>query len=97
MKHNGWISLAEQYLKTSKLIMEQIVIHKNKWFMIDDKPIEWENYSEATKWSDFNTFVPALFLMQHGIELIVKGLFTMISIEIEQTHSVVRMIKMLRS
>jgi hypothetical protein len=70
----SWITLAEQYIKTSKLIMEQIVANQNKWFMIDDKPIELEQYFEETKWSDFNTLVPSLFLLIHGLELLLKGI-----------------------
>ncbi len=81
-----WFTLADQYLRTSKLIMEQIKNCKNKWFMIEDKPIEWDAYFEATKWSDFNTFVPSLFLLEHGIELLLKGIYVWAGNEIIENH-----------
>ncbi|WP_251554005.1 hypothetical protein [Neobacillus muris] len=84
--HNIWFSLSEQYLKTSKLIMEQIRTNNNKWFMIEDHPIEWDQYFEATKWSDFNTLVPSIFLMQHGLELLLKGFMKMYGEQIPRNH-----------
>lgn len=92
-----WLTLSEQYLKTSRLIMEQIRSHKNKWFMIDDKPIEWNDYFEATKWSDFDTFVPSLFLMQHGLELLLKGLSIWSGVEVKKTHNVACIIQKLKT
>lgn len=99
MKNNygHWISLAEQYLKTSKLIMEQIIQHENKWFMIDDKPIKWEEYFEKTKWSDFNTFVPSIFLLIHGFELLIKGLVLYCGGSIKNEHDVTKMMDFLRN
>lgn len=85
--NDAWIVLSGQYLKTSKLIMEQIRANENRWVIVDDWPIEWTDYFEKTKWSDFNTFVPSLFLMQHGLELLIKGLYLWFEkSEIDKNH-----------
>lgn len=93
--YSNWIILAEQYLKTSRLVMEQIVVNQNKWFMIDDEPIPWEKYLEETKWSDFNTFVPSLFLLIHGLELLLKGMVKWSEKEASYDHNVSYLIKVL--
>lgn len=72
--HDIWLILAEQYLNTSKNIMQQIVNCGNPWIMISDQPIEPQDYAEYVKWSDFNSLVPSMFLLMHGIELMLKGL-----------------------
>ncbi|MGG1638258.1 HEPN domain-containing protein [Paenibacillus sp. NRS-1760] len=85
-RHNNWLTLSEQYLKTSKLIMSQCRTNKNAWAVISDNPIKWEDYFEKTQWSDFNTLVPSLFLLQHGLELLVKGLLVMLNIDFGREH-----------
>ncbi len=35
--------------------------------------------NKVTKWSDFNTLAPALFILMHGYELLVKGLYILIT------------------
>lgn len=93
--YGHWISLSEQFLKTSKLIIEQIIQSKNKWVVLDDKPIELENYFELTKWSDFNTLVPSIFLLMHGLELLVKGLVAFCDGVIKYDHKISDMISFL--
>jgi len=35
--------------------------------------------NKVTKWSDFNTLAPALFILMHGYELLVKGLYILMT------------------
>jgi len=65
--------------------------------MISDSKIEWDEYFEATKWSDFNTFVPSLFLLLHGLELLLKGMVIFIGKEIEANHKTKNLISVLES
>lgn len=94
--YDNWFALAEQYLTTSKLIMEQIIANENMWIMISDEPIEMAAYNEATKWSDFNTLTPALFLLEHGIELLLKGLLLWSGNDYEINHNVNEIIETLK-
>lgn len=99
MKNNykHWIILAEQYINTSKLIMQEMIKCKNKWIYIGDKPIKDEEYFETTKWSDFNTLVPSIFLLVHGLELLTKALVTYCGEEIKREHDTTNMIKFLKN
>ena len=42
-RYKEWLSLAEQYLRTSKLILEQIVGSENKWIIISDISFDIED------------------------------------------------------
>lgn len=99
MKNNygHWISLSFQFLDTSKTIIEETIASENKWCIIDDKPIDFDNYLEKTKWSDFNTLVPSIFLFLHGLELLMKGLISYYDNDIPKNHKVSSLLNTLKS
>lgn len=99
MKNNygNWISLAEDYLRTSKLIMNETIKYENKWVVVSDSSISLEEYEERTKWSDFNTLIPAIFLLLHGYELLLKGVCLKSGIDIKTNHKLDYMIRNLEN
>lgn len=80
----SFLSLAEKYLHTCKNILEQNIESENPYHVSDP-----ENVQALTKWSDFNVFIPTLFLFYHGIELALKGLLLNINKQIQQDHDIV--------
>lgn len=70
---HSFLALAIQYLHTTESILEETIKSGNIHFYSGDKLKEGE-YSEVTKWSDFNVMIPSLLLLLHGIELSLKGL-----------------------
>ena len=54
--------------------------------MISDTPIFEDEYKRATRWTDFNTMVPTLFIFYHGCELLLKAILTLRGIEFEAKH-----------
>lgn len=72
MKSLEFLTISSKYLITTQNIISEIIKSKNKWIVLSDsKDID---YNDETKWSDFNTLIPTLFLLYHGIETIIKGL-----------------------
>jgi len=70
----SFFTLAIKYLLTTKNILEQIIDTGNKHVITGDTNDTWSNYEENTKWSDFNTIIPTMFLFFHGLELLCKSL-----------------------
>lgn len=70
------LTIWHKYLHTSWLIFKMNAESWNIHVMSGYGPCEitQEEYSNTTKWSDFNVSVPALFLFFHWIELILKWL-----------------------
>lgn len=84
----GWLRLSFQFLDTGSLIIEKIIANKNTNYVISKKEISEKQFLEETKWSDFNTLTPALFLITHGFELLIKGLSTYLNVKIKKTHNI---------
>lgn len=99
MKNNygHWICLSFQFLDTSKAIIEETISSKNKWCIISDNPIDFDDYFEKTKWSDFNTLVPSIFLFLHGTELLMKGLISYYNSDVKFDHNSNKFIALLKS
>lgn len=66
--YNSWISLSFNFLDTSKAILTENIKNRNTWCMMSDTNIDFNDYLEKTKWSDFNTLIPTMFVLLHGIE-----------------------------
>jgi hypothetical protein len=92
-----FLQLSQQYLLTSKLILQQLRDSNNISVIVSDHKIETYELIEATKWSDFNTLTPALFLLRQGMELLVKGLAIWIDEDPADTHQTGKMIDYLRN
>jgi HEPN domain-containing protein len=83
----NFLLLADQYFRTSKNIIEEMINSDNKWVIVSDNTINWSEYDYKTKWSDFNTLLPALFLIYHGLELLLKGFLKYIKVDYEKNHN----------
>lgn len=71
----SFLTLSQKYLHTTKNILGQTIKTGNQWIAdFDDEDKMWDKYFEVTKWSDFQTIIPTLFLFFHGLELLCKGL-----------------------
>lgn len=69
----SFLTLGIKYLHTAENILEELVASGNQHVVFGDYGTS-ENYSEITKWSDFNVLIPTLFIFYHGVELVLKGL-----------------------
>lgn len=81
----SFLTLSQKYLHTSICILEELVKSNNKFLVLLPNSDEKE-YSEATRWSDFNVILPSLFLFYHGLELVMKGLVLLKDKKISCTH-----------
>ncbi|OEF97218.1 hypothetical protein BHF71_11190 [Vulcanibacillus modesticaldus] len=79
--------VGEQYLNTSKILLDKMVETGNKHTVISDKEISWIEYENLTKFSDFNVLIPTLFNFYHGLELIIKGMLRLHNAEFKPEHS----------
>jgi len=79
--------------------MKMMVSTKNKWVVIKDYDdaldkldertrlnVISKRYRNDTEWSDFNTLIPALFLLIHGLELAAKGLLVFLNHDLSTNH-----------
>jgi hypothetical protein len=62
-----------EYLMLAENVAKEIVAQGNNWIVVEDYPIDENEYNERTKWSDHCIMVPLLFNFYHGTELLVKG------------------------
>jgi hypothetical protein len=88
--------VGEQYLHTSRILLDKMVESGNKHIVISDKEITWDEYESLTQFSDFNVLIPTLFNFYHGLELILKGMISLNNAEIETEHSFDRLLCMLK-
>lgn len=109
MSYNNWIVLAEDFLRTSQSILKMMVSTKNKWVVVKDYDnslgdldensrleIISDRYRNDTEWSDFNTLVPALFLLLHGLELSAKGLLAYHNRSVTSHHDLLSILEELK-
>lgn len=81
-----YYSLAQQFLLTSSAVIREMIATKNPWVVVTETPLDFEEYDRQTRWSDFNTMLPSLFLFFHGSELLCKGVLLQTGREIPATH-----------
>ena len=93
----NYLRLSQQYLITSQLILQELRKNRNVNYVVSDKEIKDEEFWEITKWSDSNTLTPALFILRHGMELLVKGLSGWAEIEHPKNHHVEDMLKIIKN
>ena len=85
--------LADQYLETSKLILNSLVENENSNFGLGTTWEECEkNCLENSLKSDFTLFIPTIFASLQSIELFVKGLLLLNGLEIQNDHETSNMI-----
>jgi len=69
----SFLTLSIKYLYLTRNVLNENIKSGNLHMMSMNEEITGEEYSEATKWSDFNISVPILFNFYHGLELLLKG------------------------
>ena len=74
-----FLQLGLDYLKIASNILGENLKAGNKHVVISDYEIIEESYGIETQWSDFNIIVPTLFNFYHGLELVLKGLLSIIT------------------
>lgn len=82
----SYFILAQQFLLTASAVLEEMIAGGNKWVLVSDALIDEDEYDRQTRWSDFNTMLPALFLFFHGSELLCKGALLLHGQESATTH-----------
>jgi hypothetical protein len=82
----SYLIMAQQFLLTARNVLAEMVRQGNLWTVVAERPISNDELEERTRWSDFNTMVPTLFLFIHGTELLFKGIFEMRKIPYDRNH-----------
>jgi len=81
--------LAEQYLETTKLLLNTIIENENKDIGVGNSEKEaLMNMYENTIKSDVYLFIPAMFICLQTVELFAKGLVLFKGKEIKYQHEV---------
>jgi hypothetical protein len=81
-----FLILAQQFLLTSSAVMHEMIASENQWVVVSESPVDDDEYNLRTRWSDFNTMLPALFLFFHGSELLCKGALQLVGRQVPATH-----------
>ncbi len=63
------------YLKLVQTVINETIDQGNKFTIVSNQAIPWDEYENQTKWSDSNIIVPVLYNFYHGLELLLKGFF----------------------
>ena len=93
----SYFLLAEQYLETSKLLLEIIIENGNSNCGIGKTENEaHENMIKTVLKSDSTLLIPAVFNGYQCMELFLKGLLLLNKIETDDTHEVFEMIEKLK-
>ncbi len=89
------LTIGNKYFYVANLILEQNIHAGNSWgthFSMQGGTTEEfekknkENHEKLTKWSDYKTLVPTLFLFYHGLEVTMKGLITLKGKDFKMAH-----------
>lgn len=91
----SYLRLGEQFLGTAKSVLTEMIRHENRWVVVSDRDISEADCDEATRWSDFGTMVPTLFLFYHGSELLVKGVLRMRGVHFESEHDLSKLLRLI--
>ena len=93
-----FLSLSENYLLLVKNVLKETIKQGNTQVVLGDKEITEKIYINKTKWSDFNIIIPVLFNFYHGLELLMKGLISLIdNYELQNSHDIKKILKDLQS
>lgn len=88
----AFFTMGENYLHTVKNILTENLRGENKWVVLYEwktaNEIKDEDYAEQTKRSDFNVFIPTIFLLYHWLELIFKWILYLEWKEFESNHKI---------
>lgn len=68
-----FLRLSIQYLQFVETVIKELLKQGNRRVVFSDQEITFEEFFEATKWSDQNIAEPLFFNLYHGIELLLKG------------------------
>ena len=82
----AYLTQSIHYLLLAESVFFETKQQGNKHIVISDTFIT--NYEEKTKWSDFNVIFPSLFVFYHGLELLMKGLLTLLENDPETNHRI---------
>lgn len=69
----GFWTVGIQYLHLVQAVSNETHDQGNRHIVVTDDINNHNEYSEQTKWSDFNLVIPLLFNFYHGLEVILKG------------------------
>jgi len=84
-----FLSLSENYLLLVRNVLKETIKQGNIWVVLGDKKNTEKIYINKTKWSDFNIIIPILFNFYHGLELLMKGLLSLIdNYELKNSHDI---------
>jgi hypothetical protein len=93
-----FFNLSENYLLFVRNVLKETIKQGNTWTVLNDKKITEKIYYDKTKWSDFNIVIPVLFNFYHGLELLMKGLLSLIdNYELQNSHDIKKILKDLQS
>ena len=93
-----FLSLSENYLLLVKNVLKETIKQGNTQVVLGDKEITEKIYINKTKWSDFNIIIPVLFNFYHGLELLMKGLLSLIdNYELKNSHDIKEILEDFRS
>jgi len=93
-----FFNLSENYLLLVRNVLKETIKQGNTWTVLNDKKITEKIYYDKTKWSDFNIVIPVLFNFYHGLELLMKGLLSLIdNYELQNSHDIKKILKDLQS
>ena len=87
-KYVFYLKLSIQYLHLVESVLSEIIKQGNKQVIISDYQISSEEFSEKTKWSDYNLIEPLIFNFYHGIELLLKGILISKNIKVKTDHKI---------
>lgn len=90
--------LADQYLETSKLLLEILINNDNSnaGFGLTEEEAYEEMHKNVLK-SDATLLIPTIFNGYQSLELFLKGLLLLNGIEVDNTHEVSDMIAKIKS
>ena len=93
----SYFLLADQYLETSKLLLETLIQNNNSNCGLGSTEYEaHENMIKNVLKSDSTLLTPAIFNSYQCMELFLKGILLLNKIEIDDTHEVTEMIEKIK-
>ena len=70
----SFFTVSFQFFSLVQNALKETINQGNKWVLISDKEISFEEYADKTSWSDHQVIIPILFNFYHGLELFIKSL-----------------------
>lgn len=94
----AFITIWEKYLHTTKNILLETEKSWNSWMIeyVNELPLSDDEYEEQTKRSDFNVFIPTLFLFYHWVELMFKWVLELQKNKIKLDHKISKLYDKIR-